>query len=396
MMYLYFAETDNKINNFNHDFIVKNSIRQLRGRGIATRIIKSEDELKASLKSNEDCLFIPYSFPAAYHSLLLYCNKKNIPIITVHVYPQYFPDCTYNTITRDPFACMRNILAYFIYNKGDNPKISYFGMSPNTLVDQAKMNAIYSLYSPMEKEDFYYNDTGFIDCFEKFYERRHEYDAVICANTNIAIAFLDLMKERDPKTAKRLMVVSFLRTKIAELYHTPITISAYNDNSIYDSVAVMYKNIKKQEYVQTMNFILKTKLLVKESSGNMLCPPEELVYDLTSKYYSGNRNVSYKTEEEVLVDYSYDPYLKNIILVGNLLDFADELDLKIINMFLKGYKNNDISNKLWISIQTVQYRSREMFKILGVSSKVDFVDILSKYISVERLQRYILDSTLDG
>lgn len=391
MMYVYSNKMDAK-NNPNRNLIVRQAIRHLRAKGIATKIVSDERDVKEKLKSESDCLLIPYSFPSSFHSLLVYCNQKNIPVITMRVYPQYFPDCTYNTITRYPYGCMRSILAYFIYNKGDNIKISYFGMSPNTLVDTPKMNALYSLYSPMEKEDFYFNDKGISECFERFFERRHEYDAVVCANSHVAVAFFSLLNERDPETAKKLMVVSFLDTKIAEFYHTPITISAYYENSIYDAVATMYKNIKKQECLETINFNLKTRLIIRESSGNMLCPPEEIVYDLTSKYYFGERNIEYKTKEEVLISYVDDPCLRDVIAVDNLLDFSDDLNLRIIWLFLNNYKNSDVSAKLYISIQTVQYRAREMFKLMNVKNKSEFIRVLSKYISVERLKRYILDS----
>lgn len=395
MMYVYSNEEKNK-KDVNRDMIVRDAVKQLRGRGIATKVIASESEVREKLQSCQDCLFIPYSFSSNFHSLIVYCNQKNIPIITVHVYPQYFPDCSYCTITRDPYDCMRNILAYFIYNKGDNIKIAYFGMSPNTLVDQAKMNALYSLYAPMENSDFYFNDKGFIECFERFYERRHEYDAVVCANTHISVAFFSTLNERDPETAKKIMVVSFLDTKIAKFYHIPITISAYCENAIYDAVISMYKNAKKQKYIYAMNFTLKTKLLIRESSGNKLPPPEEYVYKLTAKYYYGNRSVMYGTNGEILMEYENDPDLKEIIVTENLLSSADKLDFKIIWLFLMGYKNSEISDMLYVSIQTIQYRSRELYKILGVESKKDFVNILSKYICIEKLQRYILDTQSEG
>ena len=192
------------------------------------------------------------------------------------------------------------------------------------------------------------------------------------------------------------MVVSFLDTKIAKFYHMPITISAYCENSIYDAVISMYKNTKKQKYIHAMNFTLKTKLVIRESSGNKLPPPEEYVYKLTAKYYYGNRSVMYETNEEILMEYENDPDLKEIIVTENLLSSADELDFKIIWLFLMGYKNSEISDMLYVSIQTIQYRSRVLFKILGVESKKDFVNILSKYICIEKLRRYILDTQSEG
>lgn len=390
-MYLFYDKNKYESENFGHNIIVKDAARQLRTRGIMTKIVSTEEEVMEKLKSKDDCLFIPYSFGIEFHSLLVYCNQKNIPVMTVHVYPQYFPDCTYNTITRDPYGSMRTILAYFIYNKGKNCKISYFGMTPNTMVDQAKMNALYSLYSPMKREDYYFNDKGFIDCFNRFYEHRKEYDAIVCANTRIAIAFFTVMNQRDPETAKRLMVVSFMSTKLSMLCHTPITIFAYDQNSIYDAVSSMNKCIKKQEYIMSMNFTLKTRFIIRESTRNMLCPPDGMIYDITSKYNFGNRSIEYEARSEKCVKYVEDPYLKDIVAIENLLDSVDELDLKIILLFLNNATNNDVSSKLYISIQTIQYRTRIMYKILNVVNKEEFIKILLKYIDLKRFQSFVLN-----
>lgn len=384
-MYLY--DSKNTSDFLNQDLIVKRAVKQLRQRGISTKIIEDVKKVKAG----DGCLFIPYSFSYKFRDIIFYCNQKKIPVITVHVYPQHFLDCTYNTITRDPYVCMRQILAYFIYNIGPKPRISYFGMTSNTLVDVAKMDAIYSLYSEMKIEDFYFNDTGFADCFNSFYDKRNEYDAVICANSNIAIAFMEMMNERDPETAKRLTIISFLNTKISKLYHCPITIAAYSDDAIYDAVSATYKSFKKKADTISMNITLKNEIIVRESTHNMICPPEALIYELTAQYCVQNRFTSFASMEEREYDYTTDSMLAPILEVENLLNSTDDVDLKIMSMFLNGCKNSEISSRLFVSLQTVQYRSRIMFKILNVDNKSDFIKKVSRYISLEKLQNYILE-----
>ena len=72
-----------------------------------------------------------------------------------------------------------------------------------------------------------------------------------------------------------------------------------------------------------------------------------------------------------------------------MLCSADITDLKIISAFLNSVKNTEVAEQLFISLQTVHYRSQAMFKILETENKRSFISIISEYISAPKLNEYI-------
>ncbi|MDD4494416.1 MAG: hypothetical protein PHV32_08745 [Eubacteriales bacterium] len=363
------------------------AVSELRKRGISPKIIKNRCDIKKLRGDYADSLFIPFSFSEDMHEILIECNKKRIPVTTTHNYPDYFWDCSYNTISRDTKKCMRMILSYLRYNIKPDPKIAYFGTTPLAYSDRVKINTIYSIYRVMEYGDIYFNNSCFADCFESFFENRNKYDAVICANSYIAVAFIKSMNERDPECAKRIKTVSFLETEISKLYYTSVTIAAYNEASIYDSAVRVYKMVNKNDFISSVNIELDNEMLIRESSGGEM-PPNDLFYNSVPAYEYA-RSFSYPKQSKYFTEYVNDPYLKNIVFIERLLCSADITDLKIISAFLNGVKNTEVAEQLFISLQTVHYRSQAMFKILETENKRSFISIISEYISAPKLNEYI-------
>ena len=239
----------------------------------------------------------------------------------------------------------------------------------------------------MEYGDIYFNNSCFSDCFESFFENRNKYDAVICANSYIAVAFIKRMNERDPECVKRLKTVSFLETEISKLYYTSVTIAAYNETSIYDSAVKVYKMVNKNDFISSVNIELDNEMLIRESSGGEM-PPNDLFYNSVPAYEYA-RSFNYPKQSEYFTEYVNDPYLKNIVFIDRLLCSSDLTDLKIISAFLNGVKNTEVADQLFISLQTVHYRSQAMFKILETENKRSFIRIISEYISTPKLNEYI-------
>lgn len=386
MLYIYDSGRKDALDDHHRALTAAN---ELRRRGIVPHTVQGKKELMHTLHGDfEDFLLIPFSFYDDLHEIIIYCNNRRIPVLTAHNYPDYFPDCFYSTVSRDTFRCMRMTLAYLIHITKPEPKIAFFGTTPHAYADRAKINSLYSLYSPMENEDIYFNSTCFSECFDCFFQKRTQYDAVICANSYIAVAFIKRLEETDPEYRKNLPVVSFLNTEISKLFYTPISIIEYQEDSIYNSVIHTYKTIKSNNSISSVNIHLENDIRIRGSSWGIV-PEHNAVYDLTLPYYTENRTPVYPACDATSTEYVNDPSLRDIVLLERLLYKADILDLKIILDFLNGMKNVDISEELYVSIQTIQYRSREMFRILDVGKKGDFIRKITQYICADTLTVYI-------
>ena len=97
---------------------------------------------------------------------------------------------------------------------------------------------------------------------------------------------------------------------------------------------------------------------------------------------------NYKTNT---ISYDEDEYLRHICNIENLFNSCDNIDLNIILMLLKKSKNIDISKTLFLSPQTIKYRTKSMFNLLKTKNKVEFIEIMHRYIDPEKLEKYIKD-----
>lgn len=390
MLYLYDRKPAESI--VRQRYEIKNAVKFFKSKGIQTKIISGLQELYQKTSDDIESIFIPYAlFRDDLISLVSYCNSAHIPVITMRIYPNQLPNSTYSTITRDLNACMQKILSYFIYNTSKTPKVAYFGVTPNTLVDIDKINAFYSLYSEMKPDDVYFNESSFIDCFNAFYDRRNEYDAIIFANSYIAIAFNEIMMKRDKACLDKLLTVSFLDSTLSHLCYTDLTLMLYSDNSLLEAAAEIFKIIHKRKNITAMNVFLENHLMIGDSTHRLPAPDDKTAFDLVHQYYMSSRKAYFSSYKTNTISYDEDEYLRHICNIENLFNSCDNIDLIIILMLLKKSKNIDISKTLFLSPQTIKYRTKSMFNLLKTKNKVEFIEIMHRYIDLEKLEKYIKD-----
>ena len=78
-----------------------------------------------------------------------------------------------------------------------------------------------------------------------------------------------------------------------------------------------------------------------------------------------------------------------ILKIENMFENIGNLDFKIIYELLSGSTNHIISEKLFISQQTLQYHTSQLFSSVYAKTKSDFIRILSEYVNTENLNNFI-------
>ena len=76
-----------------------------------------------------------------------------------------------------------------------------------------------------------------------------------------------------------------------------------------------------------------------------------------------------------------DTEIDEMLRIELLLNSCDKVDLFILEHLLKGATYPKIAEELFMSINGVKYKLKNMFKICQVSTKTEFVALLSKYIN---------------
>jgi DNA-binding NarL/FixJ family response regulator len=102
-----------------------------------------------------------------------------------------------------------------------------------------------------------------------------------------------------------------------------------------------------------------------------------------------SENDGMKFEKVDFYSHRDDPALKGVFALENLFLGKKTMDLLIIYMFLKGYSNSTITDKLFLTPQALNSHKNNYFKKVGCSDKADFIKTVSQYVSIKHLEEYI-------
>lgn len=68
-------------------------------------------------------------------------------------------------------------------------------------------------------------------------------------------------------------------------------------------------------------------------------------------------------------------------------------DLKIIGMLIRGKTALEIADSLFMSLSSVKHKMSNLYKLLNVKRKKDFIDTVKPYINLKYLDDYIREQS---
>lgn len=68
-------------------------------------------------------------------------------------------------------------------------------------------------------------------------------------------------------------------------------------------------------------------------------------------------------------------------------------DLKIIGMLIRGKTAFEIADSLFMSLSSVKHKMSNLYKLLNVKRKKDFIDTVKPYINLKYLDDYIREQS---
>ena len=86
-------------------------------------------------------------------------------------------------------------------------------------------------------------------------------------------------------------------------------------------------------------------------------------------------------ESEGVFDVSFysDKEMSEMILVENMLSVCDSLDLKLLDIILKGGSYEIAAEQCFTSHNTVKYRIKKLMNLCKTESKKEFLNLIKKY-----------------
>lgn len=127
--------------------------------------------------------------------------------------------------------------------------------------------------------------------------------------------------------------------------------------------------------------MLKNYFTSRDTTANIPFEQSNACFNLTSR----KLNFESSTEE---IDTPDIP-----IMLESMLSSIDINDLKIIGMLIRGKTAFEIADSLFMSLSSVKHKMSNLYKLLNVKRKKDFIDTVKPYINLKYLDDYIREQS---
>ena len=127
--------------------------------------------------------------------------------------------------------------------------------------------------------------------------------------------------------------------------------------------------------------MLKNYFTSRDTTANIPFEQSNACFKLTSR----KLNFESSTEE---IDTPDIP-----IMLESMLSSIDINDLKIIGMLIRGKTAFEIADSLFMSLSSVKHKMSNLYKLLNVKRKKDFIDTVKPYINLKYLDDYIREQS---
>lgn len=383
-MALYILEDKNL-----HPFLSKRTaqeitaVKALNQKRIPTKSITDISDLSVLLRDSHSVFLIPYGITPDTLEAIKFCNYNDIPVIAMHNIPDFAPEYIYSSTGSNNWVLFAKIISYF--KKHGKNRIAYFGINPNSQSDLVKAHHLYNMYQPFTPENLFCINKSFSECFASFVEKRNDYDAIICPNDFIAVALMKNLFPIDANYAESHFIIGFMDSYISKFYHTSITSITYDIKAVLKAISNIYRTLNRGRHnFNSINIQLPNLINVRDSTQNAPLAEGHCLY----KNLSNSRPPLVFPDS---IDFSYekDPEMSIILQIENMFENINNIDFRIIYEILSGSTNKTISEKLFISQQTLQYHTSHLFSSINAKTKTNFIDILSPYINISNLGSFI-------
>ncbi len=336
--------------------------------------ISSPDELKDHLEKYEgetsSIVFFPGSEKQRKYLFERYKDFNIHRIIFAHN-DVSVAESNFSYIMSDFYGDMELAISH-LREKGCK-SIALFNANPDSYHDRMRIDT-YKKFICDEPLIFTTDDKVYpsmmelLKCDEKI-------DAIICINDFVAFCLMLLLDRIDKEWQKKIMLLSFSNTILSSLCSPSLSSLSFNYIDGGKEVATIHRAIEKNPRMAYMRIVMKSSLSARETTS--LSSPSGMVF---SEYGT----FSYDELKEIVL-----PQAKCMRL-EKFLASCDDTDLKILHCLILSDSMSKISEKLYLSRDTIKYRLKKYKETLGIDTTAEFAALLKIWISPEKLEEFII------
>ena len=315
-------------------------------------------QIEDSCPAQCDTVFIITSDYAWTSSTVRQLNKSGrIPILLCNQY-ENLPGCVYSCVCSDVNSSMKNLLESLL--EEDRKRICMFGMNPSSISDISRTNSLFSWRSDdMDAIQVFLNNGSLSNCFDGFYERIRDFDAVICSNDFAAIFLVRKLRTLAPEQLERLRIISCAESELSNFYRQHIDTLHVNFEQYGRAAVYIYESLRKRPYLSGM--ILHVAPSFRKNAPEAIPAETKL-----------------KLERQVDSFYT-DPDLREMLIADHLLSAADQADSIILDGLSSGQSYDEIAENCFLAEGSIKYRIKRLLSDCGASSRDEMIRIYQKY-----------------
>lgn len=266
---------------------------------------------------------------------------------------------TYSYVSSDNTVSMNCLLTYFKSMKRSSPAL--YGVNLHSLSNMARRDKfLTNTILPRNENNIYINSGSLEKCFESFEKDINNYDCIICANDYAALHLKTSLNKRG-YNPENFLFASYGETNLANMFFSDL-ITVSTCYSEFGKAALNICDIlSKNSALLYLSLSVKPKLSIDaDIDFTKVCGSLEprLIADDNKSFYS-------------------DKDIRKLIVLENMLEKCDETDKKILKLLLSGRSYEEASEACFISLNTVKYRTKQMYELCGCSSKKEFLELFS-------------------
>ena len=329
---------------------------EFKQKRIPFRRIDSLDEVPPA----ERYLYLIGSDAEWVRAALTACNRIGIyPILLCNQSYHTF-DADYSAVCSDVMNSTRRLVE-LLRQRGCS-RIALYGVNPKSVSDESRKASYLAALDGAEGEgDVFYNSGSLENCFERFYPRLAEYDAVICANDFAAISLVRRLAQRDPQQLERLSVAGCADTRLTQLYGDQILSVRVNFAEYGRAAVMLMESLRKNPYLSHVVMMIRWDVGAEQDTP---APAQRPLPELPA-------------EQDVFYD---DRELTEMMLLEKLLSEAEELDRRIVRLLLEGAAYERISEECFLTESAIKYRVKKMVRTCRVKGRAELVALLRRYL----------------
>ena len=260
-----------------------------------------------------------------------------------------------SNVCTDLYSAVKDILNYL--RECGRKRIALYGVNPSSTADNIKLSAF------EQKEKVYYNFGDLRECRNEFLRNMDKYDSVICTNDYAAVSLINHLKKEIPSFLNDLFIVGFANTHLGRINEPSVTSVALNYEEYGRTAVDIYRMLKKNPNLQSVNVNVKSSIVVRDTTHNIPL--------------NGNSSEPSDSQDKDFRFYD-DTEVQQMVKIEKLFENCGENDVAVLGMLANGDSYEKVAEKCFMTVNGIKYRLDRLCRICGFETRRELIGVIKK------------------